>query len=183
MTPSPEPDPEFRAWLALPGRGGYEQCGLWEWVGSCPADDRITVLADMYLKASPERREQIRAYFRDKGADLAELWVYVRRVALLIRSEEDVLWLRRGLAAAAIEGGGWDFRDTIVSLVILRYAAERAGIRTRPFFDEAIAVAAPESRDIFVNARDHSRADVAYTVREFGPPEWAEEVRRRGRRR
>jgi hypothetical protein len=106
------------------------------------------------------------------------MWGYVRGVAVRIGSPDDVAWRRRGLAIAAVEGGRIDYRDTIVSLVILRYGAERAGIDPRPFFDEAMATASPQGRLCLRNARDHSRRDVLYTVREMGPPEWRAEARR-----
>lgn len=178
MKPPLASDPEFQAWREMPGDGGYARIDIWQRAGRVPLDRKLTRLAEMYLEADAARREQIRAYFADKIAALGEMWLYVRRVARCINSADDVEWLRRGLTVAVIEGGRIDYRDTIVSLVILRHAAERAGIDPRGYFDEAIKFADSATRPILRNARDHSHADVLYTVRAFGPRDWAAEVRR-----
>jgi hypothetical protein len=169
-------DPEFQSWLKLPAGCGYCKTPLWSYVGRRSLDRKLTLLAELYQDAGSERRQQVYRYFEGKGARLDEMWIYVRRVAMLIRSKRDADWLRRGLTIAAIEGGRVDYRDTIVSLVILRYGSERAGIKTRPFFNEAIPMATKEGQENLRNARDHSRADVEYTVREMGPPQWAAEL-------
>ncbi len=54
----------------------------------------------------------------------------------LIQSEQDSKWLQIGIAAAMIDGGRGDYPDLIVSLVLLRFAAEMHGIDTQPFFDD-----------------------------------------------
>jgi hypothetical protein len=169
-------DPEFQAWLKLPAGCGYRNTPLWSYVGRRKLDRKLTRLAELYRNSSPERREHVYKFFEGKRARLDEMWIYVRRVAILIQSNRDAHWLQRGLAIAAVEGGRVDYRDSIVSLVILRYGAERAGIKTRAFFQEAIRIASPECREIFRNARDHSKGDVEYTICEMGPPEWAAEL-------
>ena len=60
--------------------------------------------------------------------------LYVRRMGKRLRSADDVEWMRRGLAIAAVEGGRRDYRDTIVSLVLLRYAAEQVDLSFDPLF-------------------------------------------------
>ena len=169
-------DAAFRAWEKLPVGEGYENLVLWTGVGDHQLDQKLTQLADLYLAAAPARREAIRCYFENRREALDALWLYIRRIALLLWSSADVVWLRRGLAVAAIEGGRVDYRDTIVSLVILRHAAEHVGIVTRPYFDEAIPLVAADAVFIFTNARDHRDRDVRYTVSAFGPPEWAAEI-------
>ena len=47
------------------------------------------------------------------------MWLYVRRMGARICSPKDVEWVRRALAIAAIEGGRADYRDTIISLLLL----------------------------------------------------------------
>jgi hypothetical protein len=170
-------DPEFRKWSRLPDGAGYLDTPVWSYIGRRKLDRKLTQLADLYRRSDPVRRKDMRDYFEGQWDRLDEMWIYVRRVAKLIRSKKDTGWLRRGLAIAALEGGRVDYRDTIVSLVILRYGAERVGIDARPFFDEAITIASPRSRGIFTNARNHRRSDVAYTVKEMGPPDWADELK------
>jgi hypothetical protein len=171
-------DAEFRAWESLPDGRGYTSTPTWSSVGVHDLDQKLTRLADLYRAADPARRAAIRDAFEGRTDVLDDMWLYVRRVGRLIRSAADVEWLRRGLAVAAVEGGRVDYRDTIVSLVLLRHAAERAGIDPRPHFDEAIALADASAAGIFENARDHDRDNVLYTVAGFGPHDWAAEVKR-----
>jgi hypothetical protein len=176
-------DPEFLAWLKLPRGHGYRDTPLWSYVGRRQLDHKLTSLADLYRNSTPERQRQIHKFFEGQTPRLNELDMYVRRVAKLIRSRRDGAWLRRGLAIAALVGSRVDYRDCIVSLVILRFGAERAGIRTRAFFEEALPMAAAEDRGILENARDHRKGDVEYTIRTMGPPEWGAELENGGRRR
>ena len=176
MSPSLNNDRAFQRWLRRAGSGDYDRIDVWERVGKCALDRKLTALADLYLGSTPQRRRLIRDYFEGRTAGLDEMWIYVRRVARLIKGPQDAEWLTRGLVVAAIEGGRVDFRDTIVSLVILRYGAQRAGIRPRPYFTRVMKMAEGEARDVLANARDHDRADVLYTVAEMGPPDWAEEA-------
>jgi hypothetical protein len=169
-------DPEFQAWLKLPAGCGYRHTPLWSYVGRRKLDQKLTRLAELYRNSPPERRQHVYEFFEGQRARLDEMLIYVRRVALLIQSKQDVDWVQRGFTIATVEGGRVDYRDSIVSLVILRYGAERAGIKTRPFFEEAIRIASPEGRGIFRNARDHSKGDVQYIICKAGPPEWAGEL-------
>ncbi len=159
----------------MPGEGDelYHDGRMWEDVGSRALDTRLTELAVLYLASDSEQRKLIGAYFSGNEKRLWELIIYVRRIAKLITSADDVNWFRLGLAAASIEGGRWDFRDLIVSLVILRFAAERVGIEAVPFFDEIIEMSNPTTHSIFNNARNHSTGDIEATVKAFGPEDWA----------
>jgi hypothetical protein len=136
-------------------------------------------LADLYLSSDTTTRKQLRDYFTGRSRELDDMWIYVRRVAATLRSADDVPAVRRALAIAAIEGGRVDYRDTIVSLVLLRHGAEQAGIGVDPLFREIQReeFLAPENRGIFENARTHAPSDIAVTVRAFGPPEWIERLK------
>src|SRR6185436_16879774 len=94
------------------------------------------------------------------------------------KTQEDAAVIRRGLAIAAIEGARMDYRDTIVSLVLLRHGGERAGIKVDPLFREIQReeFIVPEIKPHFENARTHSASHIAATIRAFGPPEWIAEL-------
>jgi cyclase len=164
----------FEKWKGLPGAGQYGKLAAYQAVGRCDADTRWTRLADLYLRADTQRRKQIRDYFGGRPQDLDDMVLSVRRMAAQLQSVNDIHWLRRGLAVAAIEGGRRDYRDTIVSLVLLRHAAERVDIDFDPLFRQiqAAEFIAPENKLLFENARTHAAADVALTVRRYGPPSW-----------
>lgn len=176
-----EEDKKFGVWKKLPAGDDYAKIGAWEQIGECGADKRWSQLADLYLAADTSRRRQIREYFTSRPGDLDEMWIYVRRMGKRLSSADDVQWLRRGLAIAAVEGGRRDYRDTIVSLVLLRYAAERVDIAFDPLYRQIQGpeYSSPENKPLFENARTHAAKDVAYTVAAHGPKEWVEEVRQK----
>lgn len=165
---------KFSDWRRLPGSGEYAKLGMWDRLFTCDLDRKWSELADLYLHSGSEHRKQIRDYFAGRDAEQVEMWLYVRRAAAAIGSESDIELIRRALAIAAIEGGRSDYRDTIVSLVLLRHGAERVGIPFDPLFREIQRpeFLAPENRGLFENARTHAPEDVAVTVRAFGPEAW-----------
>jgi hypothetical protein len=164
-------DKKFNAWLKLPGTGDYARIGAWEQIGKCDLDRRLSQLADLYLTAGTTMRKQIRDYFAGRDAELDELSMYTRRMGKLAASANDVAVVRRGLAVAAIEGGRRDYRDTIVSLVLLRAGGEQMGMNVDPLFREIQheEFMAPENRSYFESARTHMAADVERIVRTYRP--------------
>jgi hypothetical protein len=99
-------------------------------------------------------------------------WYYIRRVGKLIETQDDTKWLESGIACSLLDGGRFDFRDTITSIVLLRFAAERKGIETHPIFDKFIQRSQGNMKTMLENVRDHSESSVRSTVDYFGPPEW-----------
>jgi hypothetical protein len=148
----------------------YRGRNLWAKAGKLPVDERLRELGDLYWHATPKQRQLIRDSVAER--DTWNLVVFVRRVALVLQSADDVGWLWDALAVALIEGGSSDYRDLIVSLVLLRFGAERAGIGPRPHFNKALSIATPAMTGILKNARDHSPRDVRITVGAFGPASW-----------
>lgn len=173
-----EKDRKFGAWQKAPTNDGYAKVGAWEQIGQCAADRRWSALADLYLAADTSRRRQIREYFGTRPDDLDAMGMYVRRMGKRLQSADDVQWLRRGLAIATVEGGRRDYRDSIVSLVLLRHGAERADISCDPLFRQIQGpeYSAPENKPLFENARTHAALDVAQTVLTYGPQDWVAEV-------
>ena len=164
---------KFQKWQTSFGTGDdpvYEKGSRWTNIGNSSLDKKFTELAELFLAANPEQRELIRDYFEGQSDLLWKLITYERRVAMLITTVEDSNWLRLGLAIASIENGRLDFRDSIVSLVILRYAAKRVGINPSSYFNDIIKISPREG--IFINARDHSSWGVRGIVNAFGPEEW-----------
>ena len=124
----------------------------------------------------PNQEQSTRNYFQAIADRQWELIIYVRRIGKLIKSVNDTKWLRLGLAVASIKGAGGEWRDLIVSLVILRYAAERLGIETGPFFDEIMRITNPESRGIFENAIKMGQRNVKDIIKTSSTLDWAGEI-------
>ncbi len=146
----------------------YKDNCFWASVGECELDHQLTQLADIFVNVPIDQQQIVRDAIRP-GA-LWNLIAYVRRLSVLISKTSDPIWLRRALAVAAIEDGRFDFRDTIVSLVIARAAAEQVGIDYIAHFNWCLQTFKPSSRDSFTNARDHSESNVRGILRSFGPP-------------
>lgn len=150
----------------------------WDNVGSNPLDLAFTELSELYLEADSSQRKYV--YEQAAIAKFPHnLWYFIRRVAKHIQSQGDTKWLEIGLAASLIDGARADFRDLIVSLVLLRFTAEIHEIDTKPFFDNTIQNSDDKLKPILQNARDHSEPDIHYTVQTFGWPELVEESKNR----
>lgn len=147
----------------------YNDDGLWTSVGATELDQQLTRLADLFLHSPENQRPRVRNAVHARS--LWNLVCYVRRAALLILTSRDSQWLRRALAIAAIEDSRFDFRDSIVSLVIVRAASEQVGLDPIPLFNWCLDTLNPTSRDSFTNARDHANSDVCDILKHFGPPE------------
>jgi hypothetical protein len=182
-------DHEFEArlieWLEMPGEGDPYP----PYADPYPADlrdARFDALCSLYLQADEVRRAQIPALFareestqayariaewiasRERARnDLSNLIFYMRRVALSINSGDDAWRLRLGLAAAAILQEREDYRDIIVSLAFLHYAARRAGIDPEAFFLEVAALAKPETEEFVVSFLKRDEADIEQMVEAF----------------
>ena len=119
------------------------------------------------------------------GERLRELEHFVARSARLLEFTEDTQWLRRGLAAACLDAGRYDFLELLANPSILRYGAERRGLELAPFFDEAIemavradvSTAAPDARGLLETVKGYSQRELKYWVRQFGPLQWRNEVK------
>jgi hypothetical protein len=182
-------DDEFEArlveWLDMSGEGDPYPHDA-DPYPTDPRDVRFDVLCALYLGADGAQRAQIPALFaREESTrgyariadwiasrertrqDLSNLIFYMRRVASSIRSGDDASRLRLGLAAAAILQEREDYRDIIVSLAFLHHAARRAGIDPEPFFQEAAALARPETERFIRGFLERDEADIEQMVEAF----------------
>lgn len=149
--------------------GSYKDSEFWMSIGETELDRHLTRLADIFIAAPQSEQQVVRDAVHPRA--LWNLIAFVRRLSILIILTSDPLWLRRALAVAAIEDGRFDFRDLIVSLVIVRAAAEQVGIDHIPHFNWCIDSLSPTSHDSFINARDHSPSDILDILHNFGPAE------------
>ena len=146
----------------------YKQFEEWK-ILSPKSDGRLRRIAEIYLDANDPQQKEIEDYFENRDSERWDIIFEIRELAKQIWLNADTRLLEFGLALAAIEGARSDYRDLIVSLVLLRYAAERSGIEAKSFFDK---LHSDKISSVLKNARDHSNSDVLHTVRTFGPHEW-----------
>lgn len=91
-------------------------------------------ICTVYLTCNPQARDALRKLMADRETLHYLIWGYIYRMADRITRPGDISSLRKGLAAVSLEDGGFDYRDTIVSLSELFVRAEEAGIDPRPHF-------------------------------------------------
>lgn len=146
-----------------------DQTDIWGLADKRELDEAIAVVADYYIRYENERatiREELRTF-----ESLWSLILFVRRAGLHIKtdavSRDD--WLQRGMATSSMIDGNCDYRDLIVSLVLLRAFAIDAAIDTDKMFDQAIEWSTDRMFGILTNARNHSREGIDQTMAAFGP--------------
>ena len=144
---------------------------VWSNIGTHPLDIAIIELANLYLESDGAQRVLIFNHFTNDEL-LNDLWYFVRRVGKQIHSKDHIKYLELGIAASLIDGGRADFRDLIVSLILLRYAAEMQDIDAKPYFDRAIQSANEKMKSILTSVRDEKESGLHYTVQIFGSPDW-----------
>lgn len=89
----------------------------------------------VYISANSHQRAAIRSMAGSLSSVIYNLVSYPSIAAKFIHSSADKEWLELGLAAALIEDGRSDFRDTYIALGELYLAAENNGIDPIPYFE------------------------------------------------
>jgi hypothetical protein len=138
--------------------------------GGCALDSKLTMLAEMYLVGDADQRQWLRDTFADQSDFLWDLQIFARRTTLWMDGAMDERWIMRGLAAIAIEHAGVDYRDTVVTLVILRFAADVAGLDFAALVHEIPELQSDALYPHVQNAITHSIGDMRFTIQSFGPP-------------
>ena len=147
----------------------YSELDYWDAIGTHVLDKQLSQLADFYGKSNARQRQTLR-----NSLNPALSWTllaYVQRMALQILNTKDSRWLISALRIASLENAAFDYRDSIVSLVIARAAAESVSIDPIPHFAKAISQCDPYMVSTFTNARDHRPKDVRDILRAYGPPQ------------
>jgi hypothetical protein len=140
--------------------------------GSEPLDDAIAELCDVYLETDRDGRAEIRELFANEREFRQTLLAYVFRAASALRREPAVRRVRLGIIAIAIEDQRVDYRDSIVGLILLRWAAERVNLDPRATF-ESLADAASEKTGAMIRGiPSRSASEVAYTVQHMTARSW-----------
>ena len=174
---------ECRSWLAAWGArwldGAYAPADPSKTVedyraraGAEPLDGAIAALCDAYLEASADTRAYMRDFFRNQRRFRENLLGYVFRAATALRRDPSRRWVRQGIVAAAIEDRGVDYRDSIVSLIVLRWAAERVGVDPRPEFESLAAMASDGMRELIRGIPSRGASEVEYTVKQMTAKAW-----------
>jgi hypothetical protein len=136
----------------------------------CALDGKLTMLAEMYLVGDADQRQWLRDIFADQSDFLWDLQIFARRTTLWMDGAMDDRWLLRALAAIAIENAGVDFRDTAMTLMILRFASDVAGFRFATLVDAIPELQSDALRTDVKASTAHSPDNMRFIIESFGPP-------------
>ena len=96
--------------------------------------EKLDVLCPAYLEMTPTQRGAVKRVVHSHRSLLYVTSWYIGHAAEQLERQATAPWLQYGLAAAAIEDGGTDYRDTFISLGSLYQTAYAAGIDPSPSF-------------------------------------------------
>lgn len=141
----------------------------WNSAGTHELDIALSSLADFYGRCNSVQCRRLRSAVHPAASwNLVE---YVRRMSIPLLETGDIKWLTRALNIASLENATFDYRDSIVSLVIVRSAAEVASLDSLSEFNKAMSKCDSTMVSTFTNARDHSPKNATTLINAFGPPQ------------
>ena len=108
----------------------------------------ITPLIDFYRQSSTANRAELRAGLCEDS--FRTLNAYAGSIAPMAVRKHAIEDVRRGLAASAMEGGAWDFRETIINLCLLYNAAGSLIADADDLFTEAAMLGNKESKKLII---------------------------------
>jgi hypothetical protein len=121
----------------------------------------VEFICDHYLKALPDERARIQSMVTPEISFLFFMYAKAMAVeAVRERREEKVF---RGLVALAIENRVFDWRDSMMVLVLLRHSAAKIGADASQLFQRAGAISTPQTSEGFLqfSARAPENLDLA----------------------
>jgi hypothetical protein len=138
--------------------------------GGCALDSKLTMLAELFLVADADQRQMLRDTFADQGDLLWDLNLFARRTTLWMDGMMDDRWIMRGLAAIAIENASVDYRDTAVTLIILRFASDLAGLDFAALVNAIPELQSEALYDHIQNAVTYNGDNLRFIIESFAPP-------------
>jgi hypothetical protein len=149
---------------------------LWEDMIDHPLDILLMKLAELHQEADESQRLVIENFFERKPEWTWQLVLFIRRTAKLLNLSNKDKMVNAGLSIANLVSKIDDFRDIIVSLVILKFAAEKSDMDIKPLLETEMINANEIFRNILASTLNHNHSSVVWTIKNFGPTEWAKDL-------
>jgi hypothetical protein len=114
-------------------------------------------IANWYLNGTEREREEIRAgherFWRRHHEDRTEpksmypldAYMFVNRAMLLCEGDDGVKWVRRALAAVAIDAGVFSRKNAITALRNIKKWTRTSGLDPRPLMEQAIDMSSEDT--------------------------------------
>lgn len=168
---------KFENWKAkFASNKRWYDTDVWGNIGAHPLDVLMFDLAELYQSAD---KNQMLLIEKVPGSRFEWSWqmvLFIRRMAKLLNPSNFDEIIGAGLSISAIASKGDDFRDIIVSLTILKYAADRIGLDARPLFEKAMVNADEILKNILETTINSSKTSIKWVISNFGPNEWVSEM-------
>ncbi|MFO0870896.1 MAG: hypothetical protein U0935_18365 [Pirellulales bacterium] len=165
------------AWFAksAPGTCRFQprsMAVIWRRPFGMPFDRLMTELVTLYLEADDTQRLRLAEQTAEHRRVLGDASHFICRLLSCIRTPADTQWVRLALAVTRLDVDRTDYRDLIVSLVLVRHVAAHRGFDIVPLIDEELATASGTLREILLNVRQHSERDILAAAQGWQLPAW-----------
>jgi hypothetical protein len=121
----------------------------------------VQFICDQYCRASPDERARINSMVTPGISFL--LFMYAKAMAVAAVRERQGEKVFKGLVALAVENRTFDWRDSMMVLVLLHHSACKIGVDTSQLFQRAAAISTPQTSEGFLqfSARAPENLDLA----------------------
>jgi len=124
--------------------------------------DRITRMLEHYQQLPESERGPLRAQFGPNQA--SKLSYYAGKMAEDGVRKNSIQSIKLGLLAAAMDGGQYDYRNTVTNLCMLYHSAKKLGFDPTPLFTDAAGYGDERARDLILQYLAQGNKD----IRAFG---------------
>ncbi len=145
---------------------------IWRRPFGLPFDRLMTELVTLYLEADDAQRQRLAEQTAAYRPVLGDASHFICRLLSCLRTPADTQWVRLALAVTRLDVDRTDYRDLIMSLVLVRYVAAHRGLDILPLIDEELATASGTLREILLNVRQHSERDLLGAAQSWQLPPW-----------
>jgi hypothetical protein len=121
----------------------------------------VESICDRYLRALPHERASIHSMVTPESSFL--FFMYAKAMAVEAVRERQEGKIFKGLIALAVENQVFDWRDSMMVLVLLHHSAAKIGADASQIFQRAAAIAAPQTSEglLQFSARAPENLDLA----------------------
>jgi hypothetical protein len=121
----------------------------------------VQFICDRYLRALPDERASIHSMVTPETSFL--FFMYARTMAVEAVRERQEEKIFQGLIALAVENRAFDWRDSMMVLVLLHHSAAKIGADASQLFQRASAISTPQTGEGFLqfSARAPENLDLA----------------------
>ena len=108
----------------------------------------VQFICDSYVRALPDERAKIYSMMTTEISFLFFMYAKAMAVEAVREGQEEKVF--KGLVALAVENGAFDWRDSMMMLVLLHHSAAKIGVDASRLFQRAAAISTPQTSEGFL---------------------------------